>query len=406
MTVYTGDQERFHFLVNPCTNPGAVGQWQQYGVPQSVTRNPSVTKGSNYQDWRTRLRQGKQCTTSLTGLKYIETHTDGLIETILNSTGCETVAIRNKYHRGDLLKPQVRYEADFIPPSAIVTSSDDSAKRCVVNKLSGDFSTGVFVGELGQTLRLIRDPAKSIRKAIDDYVHHARGLRGKSKSILRGIADAWLTTAFGIKPLMSDIENANRALEKIKKREGSRKHFYCVGSDSLTGSLEGPFNAQLSGFNISYWFRRDYHQTTVYRGLMRLESDSTITLARHLLGIDPRRFVPDVYNLIPYSFLVDYFTNIGDIINAWSQGSGKLRWAAKTTISEMSIHLGRSIRCEPSAYYSSYRVLAHPYNHWTVRKVARAPYTGNFIPNFRWEVPGIGSTKWLNIAALAGLRVL
>lgn len=404
MTVYTGSNEKFK-LDNPCTNL-ASGSWQQFGTVISVTRNDSVVKGPNYPDWRERLRQSKQCTTTLTGLRYKEKKTEGFVTHTLTGTGCNTLAIRTRHSRGDLLKPQNRYESDFTPPSALTILTDNGAKRCVVNKLTGEFTSGVFIGELGKTLRMIRDPARTFRQALDKYRDRVRGLRGSSRAIAKGLADAWLTTAYGVKPLIADIEDANHALNKIAQNRGSRKRFTCAFSDSLTGSTEGPFNADLSGVSIDYWYCRDYYHTTVYRGVMRLESDSTITLARHLLGFTPEQFVPTVYELIPYSFLVDYFTNIGDIINAWSVGTSKLRWASKTTIAEMKIHFGRSYAFRPTAYMSSHSVQAPPYNHWTVRKVSRAPYSGNFIPNFRWEVPGIGSTKWLNIGALAAMRIL
>jgi hypothetical protein len=36
--------------------------------------------------------------------------------------------------------------------------------------------------------------------------------------------------------------------------------------------------------------------------------------------------------------------------------------------------------------------------------VSRGPYNGTFVPSLTFEIPGLGSGRWLNIAALVAAR--
>lgn len=47
---------------------------------------------------------------------------------------------------------------------------------------------------------------------------------------------------------------------------------------------------------------------------------SDADLVRDMLGLHPRALLPTLWEVIPFSFLVDYFSNVGDILNSVSNG--------------------------------------------------------------------------------------
>jgi hypothetical protein len=125
-------------------------------------------------------------------------------------------------------------------------------------------------------------------------------------------------------------------------------------------------------------------------------------------GLRFRDFVPALWEWIPYSFLVDYFTNIGDIIEAASFPKSDLAWCART-YRNTAVRDGSRMTCRVTssnaypltgytrldAFYPSSIIIRRKY-------VSRAAFVGSFVPSFQIEIPGSrGFKKYLNIGALA-----
>jgi hypothetical protein len=113
-------------------------------------------------------------------------------------------------------------------------------------------------------------------------------------------------------------------------------------------------------------------------------------------------FVPTVWELIPYSFVADYFTNIGDIISAFSYGNMNLRWSTRTqVVKAIAVNNSASPRLNDTNPINIIEFGIDDGSSTITRRIVdRKNYNGGFVPSLRFEIPGADSSKWINLAAL------
>jgi hypothetical protein len=144
---------------------------------------------------------------------------------------------------------------------------------------------------------------------------------------------------------------------------------------------------------------------------MRVQVKDPKTMDPALLGFDLASWAPTAWELIPYSFLIDYFSNIGDIILGWSSLGTKFSWVNKTTVryyEKISMTQPHPQWQKAGTDWDSGAIEILSYAPAKVviqkRSVSRNKYEGLLIPDLDFEIPGLGSLKWLNIAALIAAR--
>jgi hypothetical protein len=183
------------------------------------------------------------------------------------------------------------------------------------------FQGGVFAGETKKTADMIVKTAKNLRQGVLAYISRAVGIRqgkGGRKSKERAIADSYLEAVFGWQPLIHDCKDLAKALGRLRY-ESNRVRFRAYGEE------EGEYSksAGTSTFGFLYMNHHTYETAKVqvlYRGFLQgpkfekgMDHAETIV---SMSGFDLRSFVPTLWELTPYSFLVDYFANIGDLLQA------------------------------------------------------------------------------------------
>lgn len=297
--------------------------------------------------------------------------------------------------------------------AALKTQAENEAKSAFIKhalELQQKFSSGTFLGELRETLSMLRNPARSLRKRVDQYARDARRnfrrARGTPKARQRVLRDTWLEWSFGVQPLVSDVRSASEALASLRDvviddfASGIGRRQAITSSASIGQSING---------NILSWdysIRRVSDYSVRYYGKVAVPlSPEGKRLAGRTFGFDPHDFFPTVWELIPYSFLVDYFTNIGDIITCFSYNTASLRWVVRTEREELSAEAG-GFRLRPNLltqYVIRDELFRPPTFRRSYKAVNRQTYVGPLVPHFEFQLPGFG-LKWLNIAALARHR--
>jgi hypothetical protein len=167
--------------------------------------------------------------------------------------------------------------------------------------------------------------------------------------------------------------------------------------EKLVASAEAPWTESL--ILLRGVCHRRAAKEVIYRGQVDLVQPVKATW--RYFGLDLSSFVPTVWELIPYSFLVDYFANIDDIISAATLNRSTIRWLAKTEVQILQAEFSSfNLAAFPSNLGSSSGYVIMPGHAISKRVIVnRAAYTGSLVPTLEFTIPGFG-TKWINMAAL------
>lgn len=391
-------------------NGGALGPFSSSTESYTLSKNFS---GFKQPGWRSVIRRKGNATTNASG--SIETllipYSSNVMKRRLSFNGnverfvSEGLVASNIYASGALLP---------ISTSAPVSQIDNIALSKFLRACKGaqrQFSGGVFLGELRETLKLIKNPAYAFRTLLTDYVGACRGAsrRLSPRDTVRHISNQWLEYSFGMLPLLSDIGNGYNALKRLYFNLPSK---YVV----VTEQREYEANVLTKGSALwSQYFPVIIHckstgtYSHTWRGEVKIAMRGIGSPPSESLGLTLRDFVPTVYELIPYSFLVDYFVNIGEILEAASFNTADLLWNCST--GRNSIEKRAIVDPKRPSEISGGELL-----DWSIQpgeivyKIqtfsrTTVPSGTLGLPSLAFKVPGNWS-KFLNIGALASLRSL
>jgi ribosomal protein S6 len=267
---------------------------------------------------------------------------------------------------------------------------------------------GVFIGESAELVRMIRSPAKSLREGLRSYLNllkkrgnkiaRLRDARKRELALKKMAAGTWLEWNFGVSPTLRDIEDAksyiaervNRLVPELERVRGYGSHSLALKDNNVLGqtSINTP--------RYELYISRVKTVEVIYDGRVRVGRDHGVNVRS--LGLGPANFVPTLWELLPYSFVADYFSNIGEIISALSSGWKDVAWMNKTVRTTLE--------------WKSTRAIPTSLNGWTLIQdkrpvlsgshtgVVRDVYHGSLVPRIAFEMPGLGSLKWINLAAL------
>lgn len=295
-----------------------------------------------------------------------------------------------------------------LPPISDLNVADNKAQTRFYKELEGaltSFQGGVFLGELRETLQMIRNPARTLRGRIDDYLSRLKKRRRGSPTTKKKIlADSWLEASFGWLPLLHDL---NAAKDYHTKRvELLKQELVPLQGSSVQETVSDVSTGHFSGQRLLLARALSRKRSFVrYLGAVASEAIGNQVMTMDALGLSPRAFVPTVWELLPWSFAIDYFTNIGDVLTAWANQRTRLAWLCKTTRREMQVAsygpYAYGFTATPAKLYADTFTGGRSTASYT--QVGRSSSSYVPVPSIQFEIPGFGK-KWLNLAALAANR--
>lgn len=213
-----------------------------------------------------------------------------------------------------------------------------------VRSIQQPFNTQVFVAELREVRQLFRGPLLSYLAKLQasplSSVSKVKGARNSPKDRLssKDIANEWLGLQFGLVPLIRDISDIAKLFnEKAMSSATTRIHAYGRGDsillDDLTfGTIPGiKLNVRL--------IRQGYAECFITSGIAKQYQEKLSGIsALSNQALDILNLPVTAWELLPWSFLMDYFVNVGDIINATTTASSLVSYVSETVVKTVEYH--------------------------------------------------------------------
>lgn len=314
----------------------------------NIRKLDRTTNGSSVPDYQKKIKEHKNATSPFTGsfVNVKETRPFNMMvsyEWFDNS--------KNRYVPGGLHKVKGQFALSHTLPIPSADASCDSeaiasAKGRFNKKLRStqtSFEGLTFLGELGEAIHMLRHPAQALREGVGKYLDTVskrnRGRRKKPRSdrddpVLSKIAaDTWLEYAFGWTPFLNDIKGAVETYQKV----GQKEQILPVSAGAKVSKLLSVAYSKQNAIGVGLLFcnvskKLSTSANCKYRGAVHIQAATNRQVVMDLFGVNWHQLVPTCWELIPYSFLVDYFTNIGDILAYDNRVYSKLAWHCASVV--------------------------------------------------------------------------
>lgn len=350
--------------------------------------------------WRIAVKEGINATSAFSTSK-VSSRSNGDGQLIY--TWRDVFGQKGKYTlNGTLFPPPTNH---LLSKSAGDNGAVNAAKTRLVSQFRNNnpqFLGGVVLGELGKTLRMIKHPAESLRDALWDYYRVLKKVpRGTARQRRRQLNNAYLEATYGWRPLISDINNGFDALDNYLKRTPFITKVFSAVAKSESSAQSGQTSWDpIAQFPVYGSYRTLKTESALLKVALRVGPVSENLQAASYAGLLPENFLPSAWELMPYSFFIDYFTNIGAIIDAASFCSSRFVWGAqmqKTTLVTRVVNVNCP-NTSPSTKTSQFLRVGSG-SKLSTQYLDRVTL-GSIIPTLEFRLPGFGTKTSLNIASL------
>lgn len=210
---------------------------------------------------------------------------------------------------------------DFPPWVGSLPNWPDKATlvtESLANARSRGFDVLTFLVEFNKTVDLI---ARFRQRVLRRANRIAATIGGNNSNPLQAFADNWLEHRYGWRILGYDIEGINEAIEALKQLHSPYVRGYAEESSEAARVIQNVTtpstllrwptrtggNMYAHGYAVG-----SLSQTLTYR---RRAGTLLEAVVSDIFEIDP---LVTTWEVIPFSFIIDWFTNIGDLAQAYS----------------------------------------------------------------------------------------
>lgn len=376
-----------------CANP-------VYTVSTSTrSATDSVTYGANVANWKSAISNGISATTTLSGAKYYLRGGNGIAYAYGIPWKC-----RSSVCTGRIARDHLVFSDPGMGPN--VNADNQAKSRLLSSYISArnSWRGGNFLAEFGETVEMLRHPVKAFYSETWEFAGVVKKL-GRvhriKKDFVKALGNAWLAFSFGVKPLVDDCNDALSAVKELA--QGNRSDTMPIrghGRDTVVeaNDIRGitPFQYLGDPHGGHYIRKKDYNVT--YRGQIAARPLGGSQIAEEF-GIGVFDVIPAVWEAIPWSFFVDYFTNVQEMVDSMRYATADVRWLYSSVRNSGVIQFTGPVRLSTLGTYNSGVTFDNA--HSLAVRVNRAPLSAMPYPGWHFKIPGISSQKWYNVAALA-----
>lgn len=211
---------------------------------------------------------------------------------------------------------------ESIPTSDVAFASENLRRRCEINALlklkDQKANLALSALESGKTAAMIADRSmklyrsyKALRQGNLKKAYEAIGLSPRKMG--KDNAKTTLEIQYGWRPLMQDIYGAAESLRKGVQEAGV---LVKVTSRQVDDTMESGSYVATGDFN---WQWQKQYNRRVQVSLWYRVDNPELTKASELGFVDPASII---WELVPFSFLVDWIVPVGDFLSALSASAG------------------------------------------------------------------------------------
>lgn len=214
---------------------------------------------------------------------------------------------------------------------AMVPAMDDEfIKEAAAKIYSNGFDTLTFLAELPETVMMFKAMGKSLLNLRPRDLRIWKNLRRKNvtrgtHTDLRNITNVWLGARYGIRPLIADIIGLDKAIRNLNE---ARTRYSERAGYSYTDTIQ-TYNEYSSSLGTRGATISDMISVS-------LRGSVTADINVPAFQVNP---LQAAWEIIPLSFVVDWFLNVGKTLNALSFSN---LVKAYTASSGVKVHVERS----------------------------------------------------------------
>lgn len=207
--------------------------------------------------------------------------------------------------------------ADIMAPDVRANLYHEAATGVLAKRTGSSESLAESAAEIDKTFAMVHQPLDAVNEFLAGVYKSAssRSRTGKvvgaAKAVVKLPAALWLQYRYGLKPLLSDVKNAMKSLSREYRKEAQpvlKRYISFAQANALNGSV-----ADASDGWLHY---KENKRTSNEMIVKAIWYDRVKPNFWHDIGLNPANVAGLAWELLPYSFVVDWFTNIGDVIYA------------------------------------------------------------------------------------------
>jgi len=191
---------------------------------------------------------------------------------------------------------------------------DDQAVGRLKNKLAsnvGQFKAAVPLAELKDVRRSIG----GVQRAASGLLQTLIDIRKKKRDALKYASDAWLTWSFGISPVISEVNEGINSIGSYLDRDDYRVRLEARASRDWVSGIKGTFGFHAMSTASSHY---SIHHSLSYKYIaafdIRVAAGNNYGVAEHF-GLEFKELPSVAWELVPYSWVIDYFTTVGNYLD-------------------------------------------------------------------------------------------
>lgn len=181
---------------------------------------------------------------------------------------------------------------------------------------SPDFSGSLFAAEAVKTMHMLRHPLQALSEFVRKMQSTRSSLLRTGVSLSEATSKTWLEYRYGWRPLMLDVKEATAALMSTQRVPGvvlrSRKSNTLSNTQNISPTMVS------SNAYYRWWVETTRElKATVKAGVRYRIADSSYSqFLSTSLGLSLDSVPSTIWELVPYSFVVDWFVDVGSWLRA------------------------------------------------------------------------------------------